>query len=289
MEVLAYAKINLVLEVLGKRRDGYHDLDMVMHSITLADRIRLEKRNGGGIVLLCDRKDVPVGEENTVLRAARVFLEETGLRGESLLIELSKTIPSQAGLGGGSADAAAVLHALNRLYGLSLAEKELCRMGLRVGADVPFCVAGGSRRVRGVGEKLTALPLLPDCFLVVCKPQENVSTAKAYARIDAFPRPAGQLRSGAMAQALGSGDLDRIGGSLENAFEAALDLPGVRAVKAAMLAAGSCGAGMTGSGSAVFGLFRHSGQAQACAGELNSRGLQAFLCRPAAAPLKFLE
>ena len=161
MRIKAYAKINLALDITGRREDGYHLLDMVMHTISLCDILTL-RQGGDGLSVTCGRTDVPCGEENTVYRAAEAFFREIGQR-PNLSIEIEKRIPSQAGLAGGSADAAAALHALNRMYRAELPLETLCEIGLTVGADVPFCVWGGSARVQGLESGWSA----PHCFQAV--------------------------------------------------------------------------------------------------------------------------
>ena len=167
MKLSACAKVNLSLDVLGRREDGYHELSMVMLAVTLADGLELSLAEPG-VALSCTDPSVPCGEKNTVFRAASLFLERAGLAETTgARIHLKKTIPSQAGLGGGSADAAAVLRGLNLLTGDPLSEEELFSIGLRVGADVPFCLAGGIRLARGVGDLLSSAPHAPPCHIVV--------------------------------------------------------------------------------------------------------------------------
>ena len=280
MKLSACAKVNLSLDVLGRREDGYHELSMVMLAVTLADGLELSLAEPG-VVLTCSDPSVPCGEKNTVFRAASLFLERAGLAETTgARIHLKKTIPSQAGLGGGSADAAAVLRGLNLLTGDPLSEEELFSIGLRVGADVPFCLAGGIRLARGVGEILTPVPAVPPCHIVVCKPPVNVSTAEAFRLADERPGGGNDYTS-AVLKALKEGSLSALGAALGNDFEDVLRLPEVDAVKAAMLDFGAAGACMTGSGSAVFGLFAGLETAMFCAAELKKSFPETFLCRPA--------
>lgn len=280
MKLSACAKVNLSLDVLGRREDGYHELSMVMLAVTLADGLELSLAEPG-VVLTCSDPSVPCGEKNTVFRAASLFLERAGLAETTgARIHLKKTIPSQAGLGGGSADAAAVLRGLNLLTGDPLSEEELFSIGLRVGADVPFCLAGGIRLARGVGELLSSAPPVPPCHIVVCKPPVSVSTAEAFRLADERPG-GGNDYTAAVLKALKEGSLSVLGAALGNDFEDVLRLPEVDAVKAAMLDFGAAGACMTGSGSAVFGLFAGLETAMFCAAELKKSFPETFLCRPA--------
>ena len=184
MEILAPAKINLSLDVVGRRADGYHLLRTVMQSISLCDTVSLSASGQGKAEVFCDDKSVSPGE-NTVLRAAQAFSEETGLRGnDGLRFTVRKRIPTQAGLGGGSADAAAALKLLNTFYGAGISEERLRRIGLMVGADVPFCLMGGTALAEGIGEKLQKVPSLPPCEIVVCRPKTGVCTGRAYEIFD---------------------------------------------------------------------------------------------------------
>lgn len=287
MQIQAYAKINLALDIIGKRADGYHLLDMAMHTISLCDILTLE-RERLGLEVACGRADVPCGEENTVYRAAKVFFERIG-KAPDVSIAIRKQIPSQAGLAGGSADAAAALHALNRLYHAGLPVDELCKIGLTVGADVPFCVRGGSARVQGIGEVLQAAPLLPECRLVVCKPQIGVDTKAAYRAADTRGGCSGAAHTPAVLDALAKGSLSEIAGALGNAFEDILCLPEVETIREQMRLNGALGACMTGSGSAVYGLFDDAVSAAACWQQLRLPYPETFLCEPVDVPCAFLE
>ena len=282
MQIKAYAKINLALDITGRRADGYHLLDMAMHTISLCDVLTL-KREASGLSVACGRADVPCGEGNTVHRAATAFFQAID-RVPDVSISMEKHIPSQAGLAGGSADAAAALHALNAMYGAKLDVKALCGIGLTVGADVPFCVRGGCARVRGIGEILEPLPALPPCWVVVCKPSVGVDTRAAYRAADERGGGLGSAHTQRVARALSAGNLAAVGASLGNAFEDVLQLPEVESIKAQMRAAGALGACMTGSGSAVYSLFERREIAEACAAFLRKAYPQTFLCQPLEAP-----
>ena len=274
----AWAKINLSLDVTGLREDGYHTLDTVMHTVSLCDRLTLSLEEEPGIRLATDRDYLPVDEKNTAYRAAKLFFEAAGRPHQGLTLRIEKHIPSRAGMGGGSADAAAVLRGLNALFGAPLSGAELEALGARIGADVPFCVRGGSCRCTGVGEVLTPAPALPPCFLVICKPPVGVSTPRAYALLDRLP-PARTQATPRVLEALAQGDLRAIGESLGNRFEDALHLIPVRQARKAMLAAGALGARMTGSGSAVYGLFPREDAARRAMASVKHLG-ETFLCTP---------
>lgn len=278
MQINAYAKINLSLDVTGRREDGFHTLDTVMQTISLCDTVTLTSVQEPGISLRTNFRYLPVNEKNTAYRAAALFFEQCGIANPGLQIEIQKRVPSRAGLGGGSADAAAVLRGLNELYDAGLSKETLLELGAKIGADVPFCIHGGACRCTGVGEVLSPVSPLPDCFLVLCKPPAGMSTPRAYALLDQSPsaRTQGTPR---LLEALESGDLRSIGKALSNRFDDAMRLMQVRKIKQIMRSAGAAGALMTGSGSAVFGLFASEECAKNCAGLLLEQG-EVFLARP---------
>lgn len=252
----AFAKINLTLDVLGRREDGYHDLSSVMQTISVRDDVEITLDEGKVWKLSCDREDIPQDEGNLAWRAAEAFYRNLGGRPDGLQIHITKRIPSGAGLGGGSADAAAVLRALNRRQNYPLSVFALAELGAQVGSDVPFCVLCGTALVEGRGERLTKLPDAPEMFYVVCKPNLSFSTPELYRKLDethVTHRPDAQQ----MQAALLSGDLESVGKALGNVFEEAvvLENPEINYVKSILMTYGAYGAQMTGSGSAVFGIF----------------------------------
>lgn len=273
----APAKINLTLDVTGKRPDGYHTLVSVMQAVDVCDRITLSRRNEPGIALTLSDPRLPTDGRNTAYRAAEVFFRETGTAW-GVEIHIAKYIPQQAGMAGGSADAAGVLWGLNRLAGNPCSVDKLCRMGAAVGADVPFCVKGGCALAEGIGERLTPLPSLPDCTIVVIKPPVGVSTGEAYRLVDETALETRQDQA-EMLRALQNQDLSGVGQALGNVFERAIRLPEVTAIRTAMAAFRPQGSMMTGSGSAVFGLFDDDTTAIACAAALADQG-EVYLCRP---------
>lgn len=275
----AAAKLNLTLDILGRREDGYHLLDMVMQTVSVYDTLVVTAEKDGGILTVCDSAGIPCDGSNTVHKAVRAFFEYTKLSGESVRVHIVKRIPAQAGLAGGSADAAAVLRALNAMYGAGLTAEQLCGIGLTVGADVPFCIRGGTMRAGGIGELLTPAPKMPPCFFVVCKPSVSVDTARAYALSDGggfVPR----RRTPAVLRALGRGELGDICAALGNDFEEILHLRQVLELKEKLLALGALGACMTGSGSAVYGVFERRAEAEACRAALIPQYGRVFVCEP---------
>ena len=274
----ACAKINLTLDITGRRKDGYHTLRSVLQSVSLCDRVFLFPAENGTVTVECSAADVPCGAENTVLQAAEAFFRRSGTRGGARF-KIEKRIPRRAGLGGGSADAAAALRLLNRFFGTRLSAHALREIGLEAGADVPFCVEGGAALAEGVGELLRPLPGLAPCTFVICKPAPGVSTGEAYAAFDRSGR-FGDVFTGAMLQALRSGELSAVAPRLGNVFESVCAVPEVRGIRDRLLACGALGACMTGSGSAVFGLFDSESRASRCAGAMRAEYPDCFLCRP---------
>lgn len=257
----AHGKVNLTLDIVGRRADGYHLLNSVMQSISLADRVLVTKESQG-IAVKSDHPHLPLDETNSCWRAAAAFFSFTGVQGGAV-IELHKAIPLAAGLGGGSADAAAVLHALNRLYQTDLDLAELQVIGLKVGADVPFCLAGGTCLVQGIGEKVTALPPFPQVQLVLVKPETGVSTAEVYRRLS--PAAHGSTSTARLTALLEEGQGAAVlAGTFHNALEMVTEalVPEVSLWKERLLAQGAHCALMSGSGPTVFGLFTEEGQAR---------------------------
>ena len=252
----AFAKLNLTLDVLNKREDGYHDLQSIMQAVSLRDDVEIDIDTGKPWCLKCDKEGIPCDERNLAWKAARLFFDEMGGEPDGLEIRITKRIPSEAGLAGGSADAAAVLRALNRYRDYPLSLPALAELGARVGSDVPFCVLCGTALAEGRGERLTSLKDAPEMFFVVCKPDLAFSTPKLYEKLDntvITKRP----NNVAMRAALQRGDLADIGANLCNVFEQAVvpEYPELNYIKSLMVTYGAYGTQMTGSGSAVFGLF----------------------------------
>ena len=251
----AYAKVNLTLDVLGKRDDGYHDLKSVMQTLSIRDDIEIDVGTGKPWKLLCDVEGIPTDERNLAWKAAKVYCDAMNKDPNGLEIRITKRIPVEAGLGGGSADAAAVLRALNRHYGDPLSIMALAELGAQVGSDVPFCVLCGTAMVEGRGEKLRVLPAMPDCIFVVCKPEFSVSTPELYKTIDSVSiaqRPDHK----AMESALLAGDLEKVAHNVCNVFDPVVtaDHLELNYIKSLFHQYGAIGYQMTGSGSAVFAI-----------------------------------
>ncbi len=277
----APAKINLTLDILGRRADGYHDLRMVMQSVSLGDTVTVTE-TGDGFALLAEGIALPAGKVTLEQRAAESFFRYLVRPMPGLEVRLVKRVPAYAGLGGGSADAAAVLRGLRALYAPELSRQALEEMGLAVGSDVPFCVHGGTCLAEGRGEVLTDLPPLPGCAIVLCKPDFGLPTPALFQRVDGAelgPRP----DMAAMEAALARGDLPAVAGCLGNVFEQVLTAEEgaeIRAIQAALLRHGALGAAMSGSGPTVFGLFDDSDKADRAAEALRGTYRQTYLAAP---------
>jgi len=249
----AYAKLNLTLDVLGKREDGYHDLQSVMQTISIRDDVEIDVGTGKPWKLLCSVEDIPTDERNLAWKAAKVYCDTMKKDPNGIEIRILKRIPSGAGMGGGSADAAAVLRALNRHYGNPLSIFALAELGAQVGSDVPFCVLCGTAMVEGRGERVRKLPDMPDCIFVVVKPDFSVSTPELYKKIDSVAiahRPDNK----AMESALLAGDLEKVVKNIYNVFDSVVtaDHLELNYIKSLFHQYGAAGYQMTGSGSAVF-------------------------------------
>ncbi len=249
----AFAKVNLTLDVLGKREDGYHDIKSVMQTISLRDDIEIDVGTGKPWTLLCDKENIPADETNLAWKAAKLFFDTTKLDPDGLEIRITKRIPSQAGLGGGSADAAAVLRALNRHYDAPFSLPALAELGGTIGSDIPFCVLCGTAVCEGRGERIRKMPDMPDCIFVVCKPDFSVSTPELYKKLDETTigvRP----DHAAMERALLAGDLDSIAMNVCNVFDPVVTQEHLELnyIKSIFQSYGGAGMQMTGSGSAVY-------------------------------------
>ena len=281
MDVFAHAKLNLSLDILRRRADGYHDLKMVMHSVDLADRLTLERTGRSGVRVCTDLSFLPNDERNLAAVAARRFAEATGADVEGLTITIRKRIPVCAGMAGGSSDAAAVLRALNRELAAPLTSAELAKVGEKVGSDVPYCVLGGTALAEGRGEKLTPLPSLPPCWFVLCKPSFSISTPELFGRVNCArlrcrPDTDGILR------ALEKGDLEGVARRMYNVFEDVLPdrrAGEIAAIRSALIGYGALGAVMSGSGPTVFGIFRGEADARRAWADLKADYRQTFLTK----------
>jgi len=252
----AFAKLNLTLDVLGKRPDGYHDLQSVMQTISIRDDVEIDIGTGKPWKLLCSVEGIPTDERNLAWKAAKIYCDTMKKDPDGIEIRILKRIPSGAGMGGGSADAAAVLRALNRHYGNPLSILALAELGAQVGSDVPFCTLCGTAMVEGRGEQLRKLPDMPDCVFVVCKPDFSVSTPELYQKIDQVAivqRPDNR----AMESALLSGALGKVAEYVLNVFDPVVTAEHLELnyIKSIFNSYGALAYQMTGSGSAVFAIM----------------------------------
>lgn len=275
--VPAYAKLNLTLDILGKRDDGYHEMQMVMQTISLHDDVTVTLTDGKGITCRVDGAALPCDERNLAVKAAKAFCEAMNYSG-GIDIALIKRIPSEAGMAGGSADAAAVLRALRALVSPTLTDERLEQIGAAVGSDVPFCIRGGTQLAEGRGEKLTVLKPAPRCFAAVCKPDFPISTPALFARVDGVTIT-DHPDTDAMLSAIECGDADTLCANVRNVFEQALDgeqRARIEEIKRTLAENGALCAAMTGSGSAVFGLFREEGACRSACRALQSERVMTF-------------
>lgn len=261
LKALAFAKLNLWLDITGRREDGYHLLETVMQSISLADVVSLEISGGSGISIFCGREDVPTDRRNTAYRAAELFLQAAG-KSAQVDISIKKHIPSGAGMGGGSADAAAVLRLLNSGFGFPLGENALLDIAAQVGADVPFCLVGGTKLCRGIGEQLSELPEVRGVTFLVVKPEFSCPTGEAYKRYDESPvRACGGLEEFRQSAA------GNFFGAMYNVFQTLYADDRTDMLCGKLRECGAQGAILTGSGSSVFGVFSDRTQAEQAAAE----------------------
>ena len=281
MEFQACAKLNLTLDVLGKRADGYHDLKMVMQSITLADTLTLSRREDRELVVTSNLPFLPAGEKNLAAKAALCFYKALQRETPGLDIGLTKRIPVCAGMAGGSTDAAAVLRALNEMEGGPFSQTELAGVGEAVGSDVPYCVLGCTALAEGRGEILTPLSPLPACWVVVCKPDFPISTPELFARIDSVKVRCRPDTDGLIA-ALAAGDLAGVARRMYNVFEDVLperQAARVADIKNILIQQGALGANMSGTGPTAFGLFEEEGAAREAAALLSEQYQETFLAQ----------
>lgn len=277
----AFAKLNLTLDVLGKRPDGYHDIKSIMQGITLRDDIEIDIGTGKPWKLLCDKEDIPTDERNLAWKAAKLFFETIGKDPDGIEIRITKRIPSQAGLGGGSADAAAVLRALNRHHDAPFSLPALAELGGSIGSDIPFCVLCGTAMAEGRGELLRPLPAMPDCVFVVCKPDFSVSTPELYRVIDE-KAIAKHPDHSAMERALLAGDLGGVAENLCNVFDPIVTEEHLELnyIKSIFNSYGAVGFQMTGSGSAVFAIVESFEYAAVICNMLQANYPNVYIAKP---------
>ena len=276
----APAKVNLALDILGRRPDGYHDMRMVMQTISLCDTVTV-RETGEGFTLHTGGDFIPAGKKTLEQRAAEAFFAEIGQPAPGLEVTLEKRTPAYAGLGGGSADVAALLRILRDRHCPAMPTEQLERIGFAIGSDMPFCVRGGTALAEGRGEVLTDLPPLPPCAFVLCKPDFGIPTPTLFARVDGAEltnRP----DVGGMAEALAAGDLEGVAARLGNVFEEVLppEYGEVFRIKERLRELGALNAAMSGSGPTVFGMFRRREEAERAAAVLKAAYAQTYVAEP---------
>lgn len=269
----AYAKVNLALDVLRRREDGYHDVCMIMQNLSLYDTLTftMEEADTHAITLSCDKGFVPCDERNLIYKAIVLMGETYHLTGH-IHVELVKRIPVEAGMAGGSTDCAAAFHAMRELYGLDVSDQELMKLGVKLGADVPYCIMAKTALSEGIGEVLTEVEPLPDCYVVVAKPTISVSTKMVYENLHAnelqhHPDVAGMI------EALKQGDLSGVASRMENVLETVTTklYPQIEEIKQSMKESGAENAIMSGSGPTVFGLYREKAIAEQAAEKIRQQ------------------
>ena len=269
----AYAKINIGLDVLRRREDGYHELKMIMQTVDICDDLLFERTAQPGIVIRTDHEELPVDGNNLIYKAADLLFQEKGIT-EGVKITLTKRIPIAAGMAGGSSDAAATMLGLNELFRMGYSIQELQELGVKLGADIPYCLVGGTMLSEGIGEILTPLPTPPDCFLVVAKPDIDVSTGFVYGNLHADSLTYHPDIDG-MARALRAGSLRGITDRLGNVLETVTikEYPVIEEIKELLCDMGAENALMSGSGPSVFGIFKKKETAEAAAKVVEDRKL----------------
>lgn len=269
VKVKAYAKINLMLDIVATRTDGYHDLFMIMQSIGLYDTITVTQTQTKKITISCNIDDIPLDEKNIAYKAADAFFKATKIKNKGINIDILKKIPHAAGMAGGSADGAGVLVALNELTGAQLTDDELCDIGVKIGADVPFCIKGGTLLAQGIGDVLNKVKPLRKCYILIAKPDVGVNTGKAYKQFDECGKVHTPDKFG-MLCAMQSRDLADIASRMENVFEQFIDVPNKVDMKSIMRDNNALGVCMSGSGPTVFGIFNNKENAENAAKQLKN-------------------
>lgn len=279
MKVKAAAKINLMLDILKRLDNGYHSLFMIMQSVDLFDVVTVDKNNKGEIVIECDKEGVPCNEKNIAYKCAVRFFEYCGIKDNGVTIKIEKNIPMAAGVAGGSADGAAVIYSLNKIYNTNLSQKELCEIGNKVGADIPFSLLGGTAVALGTGNVIAPVTDFPECYIVLCKPEQDVSTPEAYAQFDELGRVR-HLDRVSMIDAISNGDYEKVCSLCGNVFEQAVEVPKRPHIKGIMRKCGADATCMSGSGPTVFGLFSDKEKAQDACDKLKKKYDNVYLCKP---------
>lgn len=280
MKVKVAAKINLMLDILKKLDNGYHSLFMIMQSVDLYDTITVDKNNKDKIIINCDTEGVPCNEKNIAYKCAVAFFDSLAIIDRGITIGIEKTIPMAAGTAGGSADGAGVLYCLNKIYNTNLSQKELCEIGAKVGSDISFSLVGGTAIALGTGTIIAPVKDLSQCYIVLCKPDQDVSTPEAYAQFDSLSRVR-HLDRISMIDAVTNGNYDKICSLCGNVFEQAVEVPKRPHIKGIMRKSGADACVMSGSGPTVYGIFSDKEKAKDAFNKLSKKYDNVYLCRPA--------
>lgn len=288
IKVNAYAKINLMLDIVATRTDGYHDLFMIMQSIGIYDTVTVTQTASRKITITCNIDGIPLDEKNIAHKAAAAFFDATGIKNDGINIDLVKRIPHAAGMAGGSADGAGVLVALNSLTGAGLTDDELCDIGVKIGADVPFCIKGGTLLAQGIGDVLNKVKPLRKCYIVIAKPEVGVNTAYAYKQFDECGKVHTPDKFG-MLCAMQSRDLADIASRMENVFEQFIDVPNRVDMKAILRDNGALGVCMSGSGPTIFGIFDDKQNAERAAEQLKDYAKDIAVTTPVSKGCKIVK
>ena len=273
LDLKAYAKINLGLDVIRKREDGYHEVRMIMQTINLFDRLEIKKIKESAIKIHTNLFFLPVNENNLVYKAAKLLIDEFGIQ-EGVSVGLTKKIPVAAGMAGGSTDAAAMLFGMNRLFGLGLSKKQLMERGVKIGADVPYCIMRGTALAEGIGDKLSPLPAMVKCPILIAKPQISVSTKFVYQNLKLDDKTV-HPDIDRLIEDIRNKDLKAVSDHMGNVLESVTipNYPVISQIKEQMMDSGAVGSMMSGSGPTVFGLFDDSRTAQLAFGKIKRSGL----------------
>ena len=288
VKVKAYAKINLMLDIVNRRTDGYHDLFMIMQSVGVYDTVTVTEDKSKTISISCAEEGIPLDSRNIAWKAAEAFFAATKRTNRGIHIDIVKRIPHAAGLAGGSADGAAVIVALNKIYKTNLSDEKLCDIGVKIGADVPFCITGGTLLAQGIGEVLHKVKPLRRCYILLAKPDFGVNTGHAFKQFDTFGKTHTPDKLG-MLCAMQSRDLDLICSKMENVFEQFIEVPNRIDIKEVFRKNNAKGFCMSGSGPTVFGIFGDKESAENAARELKSFAKDIILCMPVSKGCKIVE
>lgn len=275
--VIAPAKINLSLDILGVDERGYHLLDMIMQTVSLFERVTVSKKEKD-ITLSSNARYIPTDSKNVAVKAAMLFFEYTGIQG-GVHIHIKKTVPIKAGMAGGSADAAGVIVGLDKIYETNLTRQQMCEIGAKAGSDVPFMIMGGTKRVQGVGEIIKPCPPMPRCYLVICMPDKGVSTPAAFANYDTLGEKT-LVETDKLVAAMEENDIYGVAKYMANDLEKAAASEYTQPIKEELIQQGAIGSVMTGSGAAVFGVFDDEDKAKAAVEYFRGRVRSVFIAKP---------